>query len=406
MKLLNFIFALSFFAGDYTIAQSNFSYKRGVEGIEAEGWYSIPLPPEIFSQLNRDLSDLRLYSVVKDDTVEVPYHLKMHLDEGDPSIVRIPVVNKSRRNGVLYLMFELPLSVKVNYLDLRFAQLNFFGSVNIEGSNDKNQWYEINRNQRIVSIKNEIDSYTLQTINFPVTDYHFLRVSISADVPLSFTEATFHHDGVKKGMFENIPLRWTTRTEKKFKRSVVDINLENVVPVSSLDIKIDSTRDYYRAFSIDYVTDSVKTQKGWIKNYETIYDGYLTSFKSNRFTFSGQLMQYIRLTIDNLDNAPLAIERISAERPLMDMISFLKPGEHILLYGNKKVRKPVYDLAYFENKIPDTLSVAKLRSAVSLETSVSKRKPLFENKLWLWSIMGLMIGGLGFFTIKMMKAKK
>jgi hypothetical protein len=30
-------------------------------------------------------------------------------------------------------------------------------------------------------------------------------------------------------------------------------------------------------------------------------------------------------------------------------------------------------------------------------------KPLFENKLWLWTIMILIIGILGWFSLKMMK---
>ena len=75
------------------------------------------------------------------------------------------------------------------------------------------------------------------------------------------------------------------------------------------------------------------------------------------------------------------------------------------MYGADGVKPPVYDLAYFSNNIPHSLAIAQLRAAESLIIPRVKTKPLFESQWWLWSVMLLLIGGLGFFTVKMMKQK-
>jgi hypothetical protein len=134
-------------------------------------------------------------------------------------------------------------------------------------------------------------------------------------------------------------------------------------------------------------------------------NGYVTSFKRNQFGFDGKATNEIRLTISNLDNAPLTIDNISADRPVVKLISYLKPADIVMLYGSDNVNAPVYDLAYFENKIPDSLFVAMPSSQETLVKPIQKGKALFENEVWLWSIMGIMICGLGFFTIKMMRGK-
>jgi hypothetical protein len=40
------------------------------------------------------------------------------------------------------------------------------------------------------------------------------------------------------------------------------------------------------------------------------------------------------------------------------------------------------------------------------KTPVPVVKPLFENKIWLWAIMAVIILLLGWFSVKMMRAKQ
>ena len=405
MKHLNICFALIVLIGLESYAQSSFKFRRGIERVEQEGWYSLTLPDDIFMDLNEDLTDLRLYSLNGEDTVENPYLLKIRNDVLTSEIVQLKTMNHSYSLGSLSLMFELSPGQQVNFLGLSFREKNFFAWVTLHGSDDRKEWFEIFKDQRIASVTKRGVDYTLSGISFPVTDYRYHHLRVRADVSLTFESAFFEHKIVKPGEFRTVPLTWENRLDKKARQSVIDVRLENYVPVSALEVIAANASDYYRPLRIEYVSDSFRTDKGWMRSYETAYEGYLTSLRPNEFSFPYTLARDIRLVISNLDNAPVDIKHISVEGPKANIITYLKPGSNFMLYSDHDVRSPAYDLAFFSNKIPDSLRTAELRPAENLTSPPPQTKPIFESQWWLWSVMLLLISGLAFFTFKMMRQK-
>lgn len=402
-NLLLFFFVMVF---GHSLAQKSFRYKRDITGIDREGWYELEFPGDIFWKLNTDLSDFRLYNVNGRDSVEVPWLLDIRHEEVTSETVELSLINQSLRSNALFVMFELKDSQKVNYLDLRFEPQDFFGLVTIEGSDNRLEWFEIARDERIVSLTNRDGDYSLSTINFPVTDYRFLRLRITSDASLVFKSASFQYHKLHPGQYHSIPATWKINADRKTKQSIVEIRMINYVPLSTIEIQVDSIYDFYRPLRVEVVRDSTATEKGWIKYYETVYEGFLTSFKPNDFKFGWKLAKDLRLVITDFDNPPITIQDVALSGPDVRVISPLKPGYNIMLYGAEYLTSPTYDLAYFENNIPDSVSSAQLGPEQPLMNTESTIKPLFENKIWLWGIMGVMIGGLGFFTMKMMNGKR
>lgn len=403
MKRLNLTLVALFFVTLSCTAQDAFRFKRKITGVEREGWHSITLPFDIFAHLNPDFSDIRLFRVNLSDSLEIPYSLDVRATAETSTIVTLPVLNQSYLDGALYLMFHLAGGQVVNYIDLDFAERNYFGHVTLQGSDNRMQWFDIIADQRIVSVnKSGGSDYKLSRIDFPRTDYRFLRARVQADVPLTFRSASFRHNEIKAGRLRDVPLMWDSRDEKKSNRTVVDIQLQDFAPVSLIDVKTDSGRDYYRPLRIEFVADSFKTDKGWVKSYETLYEGYLTSFRPNKFTFPWKLAGEMRMIISNFDDQPIGITSVSAAGPTINVVAKLAPGDNVMLYGNDGLRRPSYDLAYFQSSIPDSLASAQLGSAEALMVG-RKSEGLIQSQLWLWTVMALMITGLGFFTIKMMK---
>jgi hypothetical protein len=75
-----------------------------------------------------------------------------------------------------------------------------------------------------------------------------------------------------------------------------------------------------------------------------------------------------------------------------------------LTYGNKAAASPNYDIDRFTDKVPTTLTTLDLGKELTLgNKQVQVTGPLFKNKGWLWTIIGLTIIILGWFTMKMMK---
>ncbi|MEX1241157.1 MAG: DUF3999 family protein [Cyclobacteriaceae bacterium] len=405
MKRSDLIFVFLVLVSGHCLAQPQFRYKRSIGGVEKEGWYVLSLPSDIFKDISGDFSDLRLYSTSDHDTLELPYLLQVRHDEVTRDTVQLPLFNKSTKNGVLYLTFELKNSQRVNYIDLQFEELNYFGYVTIEGSNDQREWFEIVKDHRIVSVRNGGGDYTLSTVSFSLTDYRYLRAAVRADVPLTFKTTSFQLNKTDKGVYRDIPLTWKMRTDRKTRTSFVDIQLSSYVPISSISVETDSAADYYRSLQIEYLRDSAQTEKRWVKYYGPLYEGHLTSFTLNEFDFKWVPAKEIRLVIRDNDNAALPIREITAAGPDVQIVSYLRPGENFLFYGADAVRSPSYDLAWFENKIPAEPMVTEIGPPQQLIADGPRASALFENKVWLWSLIGVMIVGLGFFTIKMMKAR-
>ncbi|HEU5145881.1 MAG TPA: hypothetical protein VFT90_04165, partial [Chryseosolibacter sp.] len=231
----------------------------------------------------------------------------------------------------------------------------------------------------------------------------FIRLRVKTDAPLTFQSVSFRHNEVKRGSFRTIPMTWNSLKNEKTKQTIIDIRLQDYAPLSFIDVKADSTRDYYRPLRIEVVTDSFKTDKGWMKSYETLYEGHLTSFRSNNFAFPWRLAREIRMVVTNFDDQPIIIRDVAVAGPKVNIVARLEPGNNILLHGFQGLGPASYDLAYFQSSIPDSLFTAELASPELLIVHDTKAEALFQNKLWLWTIMTIMIAGLGLFTIKMMK---
>ena len=76
-----------------------------------------------------------------------------------------------------------------------------------------------------------------------------------------------------------------------------------------------------------------------------------------------------------------------------------------MFYGNEKALRPRYDIDHFQNKIPAELTNLTLGKEQILkgERSEVATKPLFQSKIWLWFVMVVIIGLLGWFSLKMIR---
>ena len=68
---------------------------------------------------------------------------------------------------------------------------------------------------------------------------------------------------------------------------------------------------------------------------------------------------------------------------------------------------PNYDIEQFSYKISNITNKITIGNEEFVDkTKQANTEPLFMNKAWLWGIMILIIGLLGWFTVRMMKKKE
>lgn len=183
MKLKTKISAfLLLLVGSYSYGQmEQYNYKRELQGIN-NTWHKVVLPEEIFEKVTTNLSDIRIYGLTtKNDTIEASYLLQLKREKIISKKVNFKVINKSHNEKGYYFTFEVKSKEAINQLKLNFNQLNFDWRIALEGSQNQQEWFTIVDDYRILSIVNSETNYQFTKVNFPSSNYHYLRLLIKND---------------------------------------------------------------------------------------------------------------------------------------------------------------------------------------------------------------------------------
>ena len=422
MKLkIKSIFSLIFLGiSALGFAQKNdFSFKRAIKPNPATEWNKIEIPLPMYEKLNQNLSDIRIYQLLGKDSLEVPYLLSKtqfaSLENETTEYIGFKILNQTKTADGYYFTLESPITADIEEIDLHFSNQNFDWKITLEGSHDQKQWFSILENYRILSIQNSKTDYNFQLLAFEKTNYKFYRIFIpSKETPIlqraSMQEKFTPKIEFNKLLINNIKLTNST----KDKNSVITFSLPYKIPIYSLILNIEKNDAFSRPIEIKYLTDSIKTEKGWVKNYETFYYGKIIYYgaKDLDFSFSNNDVIWAKdfqIIIENQDNAPITIKSVSAVSP--KYFIYFKPKNeenYFLFYGNKKSSLPEYDLKLIEDKV---FKLSKSDASLSDEEKLPKKEkptkePLFKNKGWLWGVMILIICILGFFSYRMLSTKQ
>ena len=390
-----------------TNAQTNiYKFKRQITGVNTI-WHSISLPDELYKNANAGFNDLRIYGISGKDTIEVPYLLKQRADQVNTEEISFKQLNQSANNSGYYYTFQSPRGHTINQIELNFQQTNFDWQVTLEGSNNNKEWFGILKNYRILSIKNNDTDYQFTTLKFPDSKYQYFRIAIKSSIQPDLISAKLNKTDTISGIYKEAnALNYRLSNDAVHKETIIDVNLKNPVPLSYLKLKAQSDFDFYRSFKIEAATDSFKSEKGMQYNYAQIYDGTISSLEDAAFTFPNTIISKLKITIQNNDNKPLRISHLEMKGNVYEILArFDDPkGNYSIYYGNEMVTAPSYEIEKFENKIPLNLtSVSVGQEEKNPAYAIKTEKPLFENKLWLWALMVVIICLLGWFSFKMLK---
>ena len=390
-----------------TKAQTNsYQFKRQITGVNTT-WHSVKLPDDMYQKINLGFEDLRIFGINGKDTIEIPYLLKQRANQVSLAEIPFKQLNQSAIGGIYYYTFQLAETNAINQISLDFKQENFDWKVNLEGSNDNQNWFNILKDYRILSIKNNETDYQFTKLSFPNSKYQFYRIAIKSNTQPKLTATKTTKVDTIKGIYEEVKYQtYELKNDAKKKETVIEVGLKNAVPVSYLKLNAQSDFDFYRPIKIEYATDSIKTEKGIEYSFATLYEGTINSLEASEFNFKNTITSKLKITINNNDNRPLRLSRLIIKGNSYDLIARFDDlkATYALYYGNETVQSPNYEIEKFERKIPTNLtSVTVNEEQKNPSYTVKTEKPLFENKIWLWCLMGIIIALLGFFSFKMLK---
>ncbi|SDB88819.1 DUF3999 family protein [Williamwhitmania taraxaci] len=384
---------------------SNYRYHRPITGI-TETWHKLTLPNELIGKLSPDYSDLRIFGISNNhDTVEAPYILRQAQERSLQQEIPFKIINRAHTELASFFTFEVPKKEAINSIRLVFEEQNFDWRLNLQGSQDNQTWYTLAEDYRILSINNSHTQYKFTEVEFPDAKYRYLRVELLVKDRPKLVSANLLHTETIKGNYESYGVFKPNVTNNlKAKQTIASVNLSGLVPISHVKLWIREKFDYYRPITIAYISDSVTTEMGNVYSYETLYSGTLTSLEKRSFECDNAVAKRIAITIDNYDNQPLTIDSVEVCGTVYELIArFTQTADYTLAYGNKNVNTPTYDIEQFTDKIPTEMKSLKLGVEEERGVVTETTLPLFQNKLWLWLVIGAIVVIMGYFTLRMMK---
>jgi len=349
----------------------------------------VVLPESIFEHVSPYLYDLRIYGITsKNDTVEASYVLQLKKERSVDKALHFKIINSSNNENGFYFTFEVQSFEALNTLELDFGQENFDWKIALQGSQDQQEWFTIVDDYRILSIANSETNYKFTQVNFPSAKYRYFRLMIRSKEKPELLDVKMVYHETNEGSYNHFSIKRSQIIEDSAdQKTTLNFDLYAPAPVSSIKIYVNNKFDYYRPVSLEYVSDSLKTEKGYKYVYKTLTSGTLSSIEENNFIFDSRILQKIRIIIYNHDNEPLKIDSVKVRGYVHQLVArFTEPATYFLTYGNENASKPTYDIERFVSRIPDTLTNLKLGKELQIEKGKEgKKEPLFKNKNWLRS---------------------
>ncbi len=385
---------------------NKYGYKKELTGIK-EQWHKIILPNIVFNKIKTDLSDIRIFGIkASNDTIEAPYVLRESKEKTIEKVAAFSIINQSKNEKGYYYTLALNSTEPINQIELAFKQLNFDLRISLEGSLTQNEWFSIVEDYRILSIHNALTDFHFTSLLFPKSNYAFYRLLIKTKTDPELVLANIFLNESVAGNYRKYAVQ-SMQVENQNKQTSIAIVLEQVVPISRVKIHCNDSVDYYRPVNIEYLTDSIKTEKGWQYNYVSLTSGTINSFEKNKFVFANTKAKRLQIIIDNQDNRPLQIDSVFVEGNTYDLIArFDEPAQYFFTYGNSDALKPQYDIENFTEKIPVQVSLLELGEEIAIDkVSATQKEPLFKNKVWLWVIISVVILVLAGFTLQMIRRR-
>jgi hypothetical protein len=355
--------------------------------------------------VEENLSDLRIYSVSPtSDTLEIPYFLAEQNTLEEKSGINFKIINRSHKDNQNYFTFKLKEIKEINEIVLDFKQENFNWRIDLQGSNDQKEWFDILEDYRILSILNKLTDYSFATLRFPNSEFAYYRMNVKNEKKVRLKSATLQKTFERKIDLEEIENEYSIINDKKNKATVIDLKFENRLPISEIELFFSDDIDYQRSVNFEYLVDSFKTEKGWRYSYRSITNSYVSSLGENKYFIDAVYTNALRITIYNLDNQPLNLKDIKTKLLKYILVArFLEiNNQYFITYGNAELRSPSYDIKNFKKNIPTELDELDLGKQISLLQG-DRAEESIVTKWWLWAIIILIIALLGYSTLGMLK---
>jgi len=373
--------------------------------VPTDGFYRIDISSPLNPLLNPDFSNLRIHDRAGQ---EVPFIIQegvavQHTEE----FKEYDIVEKKLQKGCCTsLLLHNPDGQPINNISLSIKNAEVYKSATLLGSDDKQNWFALKEQFTLSSINNPNQTSEIKIIDFPLSNYNFywLRIDDSTSAPLNILKAGYYTVSSERGAFTSLPLQVQLADSAASKETYLFIHLDSAYFVDEFDLSMTGPEYFLRRASLYQKKTLPPDKKGIVVHYyEQLSAFQLSSKQTTRITLPKLKVSELMVVIENDDNPPLTLGSCNAYQLSRYLTAWLKKDiEHTLKIGSANTASPVYDLAFFKDKIPASPPLLTIHNLTAFEKEEPQSSTtIFTNPIIIWGAIIVTILILGFMVIKM-----
>ena len=391
-------------------AQYQFQYKADLPKIDSTYFYNIYLPPKVTSKLNYKFSDIRIYDA---RGREIPYirNTEENLYK-TAKRKRLKILQNEHKITKKYTILLLHNPRKEKIKNLMFTIKNTDAEIwlNISGSDDLKNWQILKNNVRYQHEFSDSATAMLIINDLPETDFEYYRIifyDYNKEPILVYDAYTLLVYGQKKEYVEVPRPHFTQDDTTEPHKTILHIWFDQPQYIDKITFTIASPQFYLRKAELT-TRDSSTGRKIRLKYYfQNQKDFYLCSDSSNELLVSRYFAKDLYLTVENNNNPPLKFTDVRAYQLKEIIIAQLHKGRHyVVKFGNKNVPPPIYDLKYFQSKIPKDRPEITVQNIVKLSSVKQERKAIYIKPVYLWIALAVVVIIMTLISIQLFKKYK
>ena len=393
--------SLSFSTAQAKFDQENWQYMRTVSAPSASDFTKIVLPSDI-SRTSSNFSDIRIINQTGNEAA----YLITRSASVKGGVVTARLLNESNVNGTTQFIADSGEDAVVRTrLTISTNSKNFKRQVSVYSSHtllpiNSPSWALVTDKGYIFKFTDTVTGFSSgkDDVDFPANTARYFKVVIGEgpEGALDVEGAMIYGDTavITPTYTKEVPVTVFNNPTKRATEVTLDLGvagyLTHAVTLSSSD------KNYSRRVLVESSNDGTSwsyVREGYISNIST------TRFtgSSNRVTYPEQKARYVRVSIVNDDNMPIAIGGgASVEGPVVSAIFETKPGEaYTLYYGNPIAGHPVYDIARIASYIEENaIPVATVGQEIVNPAYKAPKGPVIpftESHKWLLNILLIIV---------------
>lgn len=389
-----------------SVFAQTFNYTAPLPRVERNGFYQIPLSPELISLLNENFSNIRLYDSVR----EIPYLLNSEKPVfTSQKFVEYPIVEKLSKNHFTQIVFANADKKSISNIALVIKNTDATKEATLLGSDDGNNWYALKESFLLAPIQSINQTYEMQIVDFPLSNYSRFKLKIndSTNAPLNILKIGYYETDEVLGNYNTLPSpHFTIDENQNTKKSTLKILFDTLMLVDKMEFEIKAPAFFNRSAVIKKPTVHFSRKGKMTKSNDIIEAIPFNSKQQSVFHLPSAISKEFIVEIENEDNPPLQIASVKSYQLKRHLIAWLEKGKtYSIKIGSSDMPSPSYDIgSLFDEKNQNDLTILNHGSIVAVHSKdKTKKHNWYEDKKLMWAAIILITGILAFMSYKMVK---